>query len=453
MKQVIINQVCRAGSTSIKEIELGGKIINTIGTLPKLQSRSDIELFFGRKSKVPTFDGVVLDLCSLHDISRSLFVGEGQRRLDDNEIAVTREKLLMDEKAIFIDPNSEEYHYPLMIRKEKITGNSRSRLDSILSLQKYPSAVKAVFIGHRGDTAWRELESKKLLLSYVDWYVQHCLKYRASIILPPSPLVDGRKSMMLGVLKSVNATCQEITRNTTEAYPATYIPIKSDAFLDDKAPQRIVDTISDLLRPHSILALKFYRTEDMLHQVMARRRLRQFLIAIDVLKKEYHESVAVMVLDTRAEGLAYFGSGVDLTCDPLGGIQDRPKRRKKTNQIKDDECDEPENFGRYGKWYHPELRDYLLFAQVRSILNDSGRLPHSCQFCDDLGDSLTKEQDEPGFPMADQWNKGRRFHNFICRQEEDATIRDSVIEGEMRAVELFLRRETRADKNLLDILP
>ena len=451
MKHIVINQIVRAGSTSLKEIELGGKVLSTIRTLPKLQKKSDLELFFGRTSSETRFEGVALDLWSLNDLSKSLFIGDGQRRLDNNEIAITREKALMDEKAIIIDPNSEEYCHPLLHHVEK-NGEKVTRLDFIFLLSKFPTQVKEIFKTRKHDDAWHELESRKLLLLYIDWYVRYCLKYGGSVILPPAPLVDGRRQSMLDTLTNVNLACHKITVETTEAYPATYIPIESTAFQSDKPPQRIADTIADLLQPHSILVLKFYRTEDMLSDPMARRRLREFLIAVDTLEREHHDRVAVMVLDTRTEGLAYFGSGVDITCDPLGGVQDRPKFRKRKKDDTETD-DEEENFGRYGKWYHPELREYLKLDQVKSMLGEDGNLPHHCRFCDSIGESLTKEIDDPLFPTADQWNTGRRIHNFICRQEEDEAIRDSVQIGERRAVELFLSRGTRANKNLLDILP
>ncbi len=460
MRHVVVNHIVRVGSTCIKEIEIGGKILNTIGTLPKLQSRKDLELFFGRSPSEMHTEGVVLDLWNLHELSKSLFIGEGQRRLDNNEIAITRAKEMMDEKAIIIDPSSEEYSYPRLHHTEKDKKNRENkgrkvnRVDLIFSLSKFPTQVRDVFKDRKPNDAWHELESRKLILVYVDWYVRHCLSLGASVILPPVPLVDGRKQAMLNTLAKVNAVCHRITVETTVAYPATYVPIDSTAFQSDKPPQRIADAIADMLQPHSILVLKFFRTEDMLADPMARRRLRVFLMALDTLKREHHDTIAIMVLDTRNEGLAYFGNGVDLTCDPLGGVQDRPKFRKKKKQDEgDDDIDEEEDFGIYGKWYHPELRHYLKMDQVKESLGENGQLPHNCEFCDGIGDSLTREADDPSFPTSAQWNSGRRTHNYTCRQEEDQLVKDSVRAGERRAVELYLNKSTRADKNLLDLLP
>ena len=171
MKQMVVNQISRAGSTCIKEIELGNKIINSLQTLPKLQSKSDVKIFFDGELSIPQFDGVVLDLWSIQELAKILFVGDGQRRLEDNGIAVTKAKYRMDEKAIIIDPNSEEIHYPYPLGKDKTTGMKTSRLDAILSLKKFPSPIKEVFTSYSKDAAWSTLESKNMILSYIDWYI------------------------------------------------------------------------------------------------------------------------------------------------------------------------------------------------------------------------------------------------------------------------------------------
>ena len=86
-------------------------------------------------------------------------------------------------------------------------------------------------------------------------------------------------------------------------------------------------------------------------------------------------------------------------------------------------------------------------------MDPTGSIPHTYEFCIALGDSLTKQKDEPGFPRQDQWNAGRRIHNFICRREEDEIIREGALTGDSKAVELFLKQTKRGNKNLIDLIP
>jgi hypothetical protein len=455
MRQILVNPICRAGSTCLKEIDVGGKVIRSIQTLPKLQSKSDVRLFFDKENIIPDFDALVLDLWSLPELSKALFIGKGQRRVEDNEIAITPVKMKMDEKVVIIDPSSEEYHYPYPLKKDPINGNRLTRRDAILSLKGYPMPVKQVFNEFGKDAGWRTLEAKNLLLSYVDWYIQYCVKYGASVILPPSPLIDGSSQPMIEISKAINNTSQAVTRERTEAYPASYIPILSEAFDDEKRPQRILDMIYDIARPHSIVALKFFRSGKSLEQIIQRKRIREFLMAIDALKKDNHDNLAILVLDTKAEGMAYFGNGVDLTCDPLGGIKDIPSFRKK--KVREDTGDElegqPEEFKHYGRYYHHIMREFLTIPEIKTVLDPSGQLPHKCEFCVNLADSLVKQKDDPGFPRQDQWNEGRRIHNFTCRREEDEIMREKISAGDTKAIELFLKENGRGNKNLIDLIP
>lgn len=59
----------------------------------------------------------------------------------------------------------------------------------------------------------------------------------------------------------------------------------------------------------------------------------------------------------------------------------------------------------------------------------------------------------PDSQKKDQWNSGRRLHNFKCRREEDELIREMVLAGNMRGIELFLRQDGRGNKNLIDLIP
>jgi hypothetical protein len=361
----------------------------------------------------------------------------------------------MDKKVIIIDPNSEEYFFPYPLKKDKESGNKTNRLDAIFSIKSFPKQVREVFSEYGKEAAWQTLESRKLLLSFVDWYVESCVKYGATIILPPAPLIDGKSTKMIDIVKQINNTTQSVVKARTDCYPASYVPISSDAFFDENSPQRILDMISEIAQLHSIIALKFYRSGKSLNQAITRRRMKDFLMALDALKKINYDNLAIMILDTKAEGVAYFGNGVDLTCDPLGGVKDVVFfGKKKQNVDTGDEVEEqPIELRNYGRIFHHEMREYLTIPEVRSVLGPTGKLTHDCKFCKDLGDGLTKEKDEPGFPKQDQWNAGRRLHNFTCRREEDAKIREEAMSGNAKVVELFLKEEGRGNKNLIDLIP
>lgn len=408
MSEMLINHVYRAGSVCVKEIEIGRKVIRTVQTLPKLQSRGDIRLFLDNPQEVPDFDGVVLDFWSLSDLRPSLFVGDGQRRLEDNMIAITPAKVKMGEKVLIIDPNTEEFHNPYPLGKDKNTGIKKTRLSNILGQKGCPQSIAQIMNETKKDGAWRTIEARNLLLSYVDWYIQVCVKNGADIILPPCPLINGKSDAMLKIAKDINQLTKEIITQRTQCYPSNYIPISSDAFLDEKAPQRIVDLIDNIVGSHILVALKIYRSGVALDNVLARHRIKEFFMAIDAMKREYDDNLAVMVLDTKAEGIPYFGNGVDITCDPLGGVKDSIQfsKGKKREDTGDEDESQPEMYKGYGKYYHPVLREFLSIDDVKSVINPFNGPIHNCEFCAVLNDVVTKEKDEPGFPKkgsVEQW--------------------------------------------------
>ena len=79
-------------------------------------------------------------------------------------------------------------------------------------------------------------------------------------------------------------------------------------------------------------------------------------------------------------------------------------------------------------------------------------LPHNCNFCKKYHKKL---RDEPGIrlPKRDEWNLGRRIHNYICRREEDTWLQNAVNEGNIQATEIYLSQRNRGNKNLIDLLP
>ncbi len=455
MKQILINPVQRAGSTCVKEIEVGNKFIKSVQTLPKLQTKKDIEVIFAEDKNQIDFDGVVLDLWSSSDMGKSLFVGKGQRRLDDNAIALTPTKMKMDEKVIIIDPNTEEYHFPYFLKTDKVTDTKLSRLDKVFGLKSYPAKFKDVFTDYKGNGGWLTANERNLLLSYVDWHVRYCVDFGADIILPPTPLIDSKASNnMLEIVKNVNELTTTIIRERTEVCPSIYFPISCDVFKGDASkPGKILDLIIDLARPHSMVALKFFRSGRLLDSSIVRRRIREFLMMLDSVKKDNHDNLAIMILDTKAEGVAYFGNGVDLTCDPLGGVKDSPFGRPKRGEDTGDGEESQNELQGYGKWFDRNSREYQSIQEMKSdpdsILNGIPEGPYrNC-----VEAALTKEKDMLGFPNRDTWNTTRRLNNFLCRRNEDELINQEVMAGNDKAVELFLNERRRGNHNLVDLIP
>lgn len=458
MGEIIINHLERAGSSSIKEISIGSKTLKTLQTIPKFQLKSDIELFADNIKNLPEFSGAALDLWSISTVYQAITLADGQRSLDNMAQATTPAKKLLDERIVFLDPNTECYRYKFPVRVEK-TKNGKvvhTRQSEIMNQRKFPQAVKEIFekygtTGH--NTAWRELEKNKLLLSFVLWHMEQGLKYNAKLIISPAPLIDGSSRSMLNILAKINQIAKDITFEETDAFWSFYVPIHSDAFREDNRCKRIIQIIKQNITSNTLLILKFFRTKDILSESMSRIRLGRFLSTLDLLKKSLYDSIAIMALDTKAEGLAFMGNGIDFTCDPLGGVKDALQFKKpKGDDTGDKDETQSDPLKLYGKYLHPDTRDYTSVLDLIEMIKPGGILPHNCIFCNKLHGRLIDILGK-NFPKRDEWNNGRRLHNFICRRDEDSWLKDAIKDGNQRAVETYLSQRIRGNKNLVDLLP
>ena len=287
------------------------------------------------------------------------------------------------------------------------------------------------------------------------WYIDQNTKYGADIILPPAPLVDGTNTKMLDIVASINQIAKEIVFEETDAFHSFYLPIHPDAFKEEIRCRRIMKMIKENITMNNLLILKFFRTRTVLNESTSRARLGRFLSSLDQLKKSFNEMLAIMTLDSKSEGLAMMGNGIDLTCDPLGGVNDEVQfKRKKKKGVDTGDVDEsqPKKFQQHGKYLHPGLREFISISDLIDGIEPDGVLPHDCDFCNKMHHRLT---DKTGatFPKRNEWNAGRRLHNYICRKEEDEWLLNAIDQGNLKATELYLSRRERADKNLVDLLP
>lgn len=449
MAQILINHLERVGGTSIKEIVIGKKSLKTIQTIPKFQTKSDVVLFQRNLDYVPGFDGAAFDLWATPTINSSINLDEGQRRLDDIVAhAVTPERKMLDERVLFIDPNTEwyRYRYPL---------DGGTRQSAIMNQREFPHAIREIFERRGTDghnAAWKEMSRRKLTLSFVSWHIDQALKYGASLVIPPAPLIDGRSLTMLDIAWEINRLTRTLAFETTDAFWSLYIPVHSDAFRDEIRCKRILDVIRQNAIPDTLLVLKFFRTKNILDDSSSRARMSRFLCALDQMKSSLEDRMALMVLDTKSEGFAFMANGVDFTCDPLGGVKDTLQFAK--TRERDDTGDEDDTRDRrlrhYGKYFHPDTRDFMSISDLMDVVKPDGLLPHDCMFCGKLHGRLV---DGKKLPKRDEWNALRRLHNFMCRKEEDKWLGDAVNEGNPRAAELYLARPERGNKNLVDFLP
>lgn len=459
MAQILINHIERVSGTSIKEIVVGRNSFKTPQTIPKLQIKSDLNLFIKNFNNLPDFGGIALDLWSLPAISQTINLGEGQRRIEDMVSVVTPAKKMLDENIVFLDPNTEWYRYKYPVKLEKYRGKKiwHTRQTEIMNQRKFPHAIKEIF-QRRGTEAhnatWKEVDNKKLLLSFVLWHIEQSVKYGANLIIPPAPLIDGKSSSMLDIAVKINQIAKNLTFEETDAFCSFYLPIHPDAFREDIRCKKIIKTIKQNITPNNLLILKFFRTKNILGDSISRARLGRFLSTLDVFKQSLSDYMAIMILDTRADGFAMMANGVDITCDPLGGVKDAVPFKKPSKGDDTGDGDDIQNspLRQYGKYFHPETREFISISDLMKMIEPDGILPHDCDFCKKLHGRLI-DMNSAIFPKRDEWNAGRRLHNFICRKEEDSWLQDAVREGDLKAAEIYLSQRSRGNKNLVDLLP
>jgi len=448
VNQILINPLERVGGAALKEITIGDKVLKTIQTVPKFQKKLDIILFDKHLKELPSFGGIVLDLWSLPKTYCGVDLPANQGSLDDKVQPVTPLRRMLDDKVFFIDPNTECYRYQFPM-------TDGTRQSKIMNQRGFPRAVKDVFSarGTKGhNVAWKEVQEKKQILAFVSWHVEHYLKYRANLIIPPAPLVDGSSPTMLNIVTQVNQTARTLVFKLTDAFCSTYVPIDPRAFQEENRCRRIMETIKENTTINSLLVLKFFRLSQVLSDCASRMRLSRFLSSLDEHKQSLQDQMGIMVLDTKAEGLALMGNGVDITCDPLGGVKDLVQfsRGRKEEDTGDEDGAQENSYRSYGKYFHPDTRDFTMMSDLIGMLPPDGTLPHNCRFCNQLHGRLVNDEQ---FPRSDEWNSLRRLHNFICRRDEDKWLADAVSDENGRAIELYLGQQVRGNKNLVDLVP
>ena len=448
MNQILVNPLERVGGMALKEITIGDKVLKTVQTIPKLQTKSDILLFDQHRKELPPFGGAALDLWSLPSMYCGVDFDGNQGAIDDKVRPVTPLRRILDDKLLFIDPNMEAYRYRFPVKDE-------SRLSKIMSQRGYPKAVRHIFeakgtSGH--NAAWKAVQEQKQLLALVSWQVDYYLRF-TNLVIPPSPLVDGSSPNLLNIVTQVNQTAKALVFRTSDAFCAFYVAVDPSAFTEEMRCRRILNMIKENLTTNSLLVLKLFRTKRVLDDSASRNRMSRFLSELDEAKKSCNDQVAIMTLDSKSEGFALMGNGVDLTCDALGGVKDEvPFGNSKKNEDTGDQDDsQKDEYRRYGKYFHNDTREFTTITDlVLGLQPPKGLLPHNCHSCEKLHGRLL---DRLQFPKSDEWNALRRLHNFTCRREEDNWLLDAISSGNDRAAALYLAQEKRGNKNLVDLLP
>lgn len=449
MGQILINPLERVGGAALKEISIGKKALKTIQTVPKFQTKSDMVLFEKNLNTTPQFEAVALDLYTIPTIYPQINLTEGQVRLDDWSIAVSPIRKMLDDRILLIDPNTEWYRYNYPITKYS------SIRSEIMNQRGFPQQIKEIFQeqgkdGH--DRAWREMNKRNWILSFVSWHVDQYLKCGSNLIIPPAPIVDGKNQSMLDIAVRINNTARDLTIDNSDAFWSFYLPLSPDVFREDNRCKRVLETISHSAIPNMVLTLKFFRSKCIFDDSASRMRLSRFLTTLDTIKKSLNDELAIIVLDTRSEGFAYMANGVDVTCDPLGAIKDSVPFGKNKTSVSDDEEDDSQDkkYKMCGKYFHPDTREFTSINDLINMIQPSGILPHDCAACKKFHGKLT----DPLVQLkGDEWNASRRLHNYTCRREEDEMLREAIRKGEEQAPRHYLAQETRGNKNLIDLLP
>ncbi len=459
MAEVGINHLERTMGASVKEVSIGGKTLKSLQTIPKFQIKSDIDLFLDNIKNLPEFGGVAFDMWSIPSIYQSITLSGGQRNLDDLAQAITPAKIMIDKRICFIDPNTEWYRYKYITRVEKRKDGKivHTKQTDIFGQRGFPQAIKDIFLkrgteGH--NTAWREIEKENLLLSFVLWHIEQNLKYNSNLVIPPAPMVDGKNWTILNIAEKINNIAKELTFEETDVFRSFYLPIHQDVFKEDIRCKRVLQLIKNNLMVNTILVLKFFRVKNVINDSLSRSRLSRFLTTLDTFKQSYMENIAIMALDTKEEGMALMSNGIDITCDPMGGVKDNVpfRKTKKGDGDGSEKQIEIDPFKSYGKYFHPETREYIKITDLKNMLDDKGNLPHDCFVCKKLHGRLIDKTDKK-FPSCNEWNPFRRLHNFNFRREEDKWLSDAVVDNNIKAAETYLAQRNRANKNLVDILP
>lgn len=427
----LVNALSRSDRALIADLYLDSKVIRTPAYAPKAKTKMDLDILCDSRELEHTPAALVLNVDEAATILAERQFAQGQLTLDGT--AAESDLGRLTPAPILLDPSMEMFYFR--------TGRS----PAVRNLYDLPPSLREItrsMTTKNHNASWNRIRQQRLELSFVDAYVSYAAGLGPDVIPSPVPVLNGKNRDILQLASEVIQWTASIVGEKTTAFPAVMLPLHYSAFSKPAFMQEILAMLRLVMPSQRLLILKILYYSNLHTSQLLRRRVGEFLSEIDDLKHTLEESFVTMLMDARSEGLITLANGVDIYSEPLD-LHIHPFRRAGR-----EEEAEPDPYGRYGKYIHPDDRQDWSFADLlEEIGRSDGLLPHDCRACHSLHGRLI-----PGaMPQSLEWNRGRRQHAFNLRNEEIGQLQAAIENGSVRDIAMRVARG--GDLNFFDLLP
>jgi len=445
-KQLLVNRVKRYNHSIISESSIGNKLLFTPSMIPKINNELDLKVICDSNLLEKELSAICFNIAT---VSSVISYRKQKAKQFDLTMKSTEEKTeqILATTPIMIDPMSEVFYYDLSFN------NNQTYRDRITRLDGFPSQVAFLFNqvnSNNRDTIWKEIRKQNLILALVNWYIKHQIENNANIVIPPSPVLDGKSLKMLDILHEINTKTNSIVMNSpaiSNAISGYYLPLHYNAIKKDGFLDLVYNKLSEVINYQKAIFLKilWYNNLDDKKYVT---RLSDFLTKIDELKRDLDDNFLVFLLDGTNEGFYSLANGVDSYVEPLGGII-KPRGRKKVSE-EEKEVDETLGIKKtkhYGRYYDKEDRAFISFKDLLELTDkNDGKLPCDCIACKKYHNKLTSSLGSA------EWNIARRAHLINARAEEiDRKLIKGIQENDLR--EIYFQASRDNNRNFVYLLP
>lgn len=398
------------GLSKSLELHINGKTILTPNFAIRPSSKLDLDAYYELKSKsiLPYSSSLVIRYVDAHkfiepDIKKSKQITLFGISIKQNFVDSINKDLIL------IDPSMEYLYYKGVDRFYSVPNLPKIIEEFVNDCSlRYGQKDYEKYKNYKYEQLLEILENNKLIrFNMVRDSFKWQLHYKSDLLIPPTPLIDSRRTLNISYL--INQLSKEITKTyDTNIECATYYLLNISSLKNENI---INDIKRNLDRDDSqVIIFKFkYLNLNTENYHREREIYKDLIYDLSYFSKETNK--IFILLEGGNQTFPSAVRGFDIVSSSYNGDVDYRRNRSSTNRSP------------WGYWYNPE---YMIFMDRESILriarNNNGNLPCYCPVCNSVKN--------PELLEIEEWNSQRRFHYIHARHEEMKEIHDAIPKGE-----------------------
>ncbi len=439
--KIIVKEEHRDRYTRITQTKIGQKIIQTPSFCIQLKDSAELELMLRLKEQSHC-ERLTANSVSFVDLNNALWHLQpniprdvfGVMRQDKYHLFFENQVLLIDKSleylyyqnrmhGFFNNPYTPRIIIDYLNKLERIKDGSDGNNASAKSFESKKESLHREFWHELSDE--KSKESNKKRFDLINSFLKCDLDYKADVTIPAVPLVDNEN--MLEIAKKMNSDTKELARGKKPC--ATYFLFKNSVLSNWSLLDKALEYINENSR-ESLTVIKFkYLDLTNKDRQTERDNYRDFMSALEFFGRSYRNR-ACLVLENNCQSFVSH-AGFDIVSSSF------------TNY------DIESSFGKYapyGKYLDPKLLIHRPWADMVTMYDAKGVLPHACPFCK----SVTARK-LPDLKPSD-WSVIRRGHVAYLMDEWFGYLAKSIKDD--KNVELVIDRLANSKIQILkDLLP